>query len=124
MARVLVVEPEPTISDLLTVCLELDGHRVTTASDITDGVELLEREPVDLILTDLCSRTFAPDAFAKVAALTRVAPATPIVVATAHVRAGSVDPTTYGLAAILVKPFRAHELRALVERTLAERRRK
>jgi DNA-binding NtrC family response regulator len=90
--------------------------------DLPSGISLLQRESIDLILTDLFVDTFSPNALAELAALTRAAPATPVVLATAHARAAAYDPAQYGLTAILLKPFAARDLRDLVRRILAEQR--
>jgi DNA-binding NtrC family response regulator len=114
----LVVEDDPIIAKAITVCLQIDQHQVRTAPDVPSGVALLQREPADLILTDLFTPTFSPDAFAELATFTEMAPATPIVVTTAHARAATFDPAQYGVAAILLKPFSARDLRAVVQQIL------
>jgi CheY-like chemotaxis protein len=119
MARVLVVEDDPVSLRVFTTCLGLDHHEVQTASDIPGGVDLLRREVVDLILTDLFAEVFSPDVFAELVPFTQVAPACPLVVATAHAQAAACDPSAHGLEAIIVKPFAPHDLRALVARVLA-----
>ena len=103
------------IRDSITTCLHLDQHQVRTVGDLPSAVQLLQREPADLVLTDLFADIFSPQAFSDLAALTRVAPATPIVVTTAHAQAATYEPAQYGLAAILLKPFAPHELRAVVQ---------
>jgi DNA-binding NtrC family response regulator len=122
MAYVLVVNDKPIVTKVITTCLELDQHQVRTVSDLSGGLELLQRNPPDLIVTDLLTDAFSPTAFGTIAALRRAAPATPIVLATAHAQAAAYDPVTVGVAAIIVEPFRAYEFRSLVARVLAERR--
>jgi DNA-binding NtrC family response regulator len=119
---VLVVDDDPIVTKVITTCLELDQHQVRTASDLASGLDVLQRESPDLILTSLLTDAFAPTAFGTFGALRRVAPATPIVLATAHAQAAAYDPTTVGVAATILKPFRARELRSVVARVLAERR--
>src|SRR5438067_5741893 len=84
MARVLVVEDDQMLREVLAICLQVDDFEVCTASDLVHGVELLQREPVDLVLTDLFTPAFSPAALIELDAFTQVAPATPVVVATAH----------------------------------------
>ncbi len=120
MARVLVIDDDPILVKVATACLQLDQHQVWAASDLASGVALLQREPVDLVLTDLFAQPFAPDAFTPLAALTQVTPTAPVVVATAHAQAAAFDPARYGLAAIVLKPYSPHDLRMLVAQVLAE----
>lgn len=53
MARVLVVEDDPSTRDLLATALKIFGVRVTTASNGKDGLECLRRERPCVVLLDL-----------------------------------------------------------------------
>ncbi len=53
MARVLVVEDDPSTRDLLATALKVFGVRVTTASNGKDGLECLRRERPCVVLLDL-----------------------------------------------------------------------
>ncbi|MEW6744556.1 MAG: ATP-binding protein [Planctomycetota bacterium] len=52
--RVLVVDDEPAIGELLTQLLVSDGHEVQHCCDGLEAVDLLQRESFDVILSDLC----------------------------------------------------------------------
>jgi len=122
MAHVLVVEDDSIVAKAITTCLRLDQHEVRTASDLPNALELLQREPPDLILTSLLADTFSPAAFDALATIRQAAPATPIVLATAHPQAARSDPARYGLSAIILKPFSPSDLRAVVQGALAAQR--
>ena len=51
--RILVVEDDPSISDVVSTALRFQGHSVTQAVDGRDGLELATSEPVDLIVLDV-----------------------------------------------------------------------
>jgi DNA-binding response OmpR family regulator len=51
--RVLVVDDDALVLEALTRMLRRTGHEVHTASDFRAALEVLAREPVDLVLTDL-----------------------------------------------------------------------
>ena len=53
MARILVIDDDPTIRSLCTLALTNGGHEVATAPDGRDGVALLGRRSFDLVVTDL-----------------------------------------------------------------------
>jgi two-component system nitrogen regulation response regulator NtrX len=53
MSTVLVVDDEKGIRDVLKDILEDEGHRVHTAEDGIEGLELLSAEPIDLVLLDI-----------------------------------------------------------------------
>ncbi len=52
-SRILVVDDEPSISDILSQALEADGHAVDIASNGTEALEKIGRNRYDLILSDL-----------------------------------------------------------------------
>ncbi len=52
-ASILVVDDHAVVLDSLSVTLESEGYRVLTASDGVEALELLESQPVDLILADI-----------------------------------------------------------------------
>lgn len=51
--RVLVVEDEPHIRDLVALHLRLDGWSITTAGHGEDALRLMQSQPFDLIVLDL-----------------------------------------------------------------------
>ena len=50
--RILVVDDEATIAEVLADSFERDGHTVAVASNGAVALELLEREPFDLVVSD------------------------------------------------------------------------
>lgn len=53
MATILVVDDEPDIRSLVQLNLELDGHRVITAANGAEALELVADEVPDVMLLDL-----------------------------------------------------------------------
>ncbi|HET7340890.1 MAG TPA: response regulator [Methylomirabilota bacterium] len=51
--RVLAVEDEPEVLDVIRAMLTAAGHTVLTAASGREALELFEREPVDVVVTDL-----------------------------------------------------------------------
>jgi DNA-binding response OmpR family regulator len=51
--RILIVDDEATVRDVVRRYLELDGFRVTEAGSGTAALEMLHTEPFDLILLDI-----------------------------------------------------------------------
>lgn len=52
-SRVLVIEDEPTVADLIVDVLEEEGHRANAVSDGREGLEFLSRHSYDLVICDL-----------------------------------------------------------------------
>ena len=53
MAYILVIDDNPEFRDILRSHLEANGHRTLLASDGEQGLALLEREAIDIVLTDI-----------------------------------------------------------------------
>jgi two-component system response regulator PilR (NtrC family) len=51
--RVLVVDDERSVRELLSIVLKRDGHEVLVAEDGAAAVEVLKREHVDILITDI-----------------------------------------------------------------------
>jgi two-component system response regulator PilR (NtrC family) len=52
-ARVLVVDDERSMRELLSIVLKRDGHDVLVAEDGPSAVELMRRERIDILITDI-----------------------------------------------------------------------
>ncbi len=53
MTRVLVIDDEPAIADVLRMLLEFRGHEVLTADDGSRGFATAQRQSPDVIVLDL-----------------------------------------------------------------------
>jgi two-component system response regulator PilR (NtrC family) len=51
--RILVVDDEPSMRDMLRIVLRRDGYDVQVAENGRQAIALLQREPVDLLLSDI-----------------------------------------------------------------------
>ncbi len=122
MARILIVEDEPSNAEIAFTILMHAGHEVTIAVNGQIALDLLAHQPVDLVLMDVLMP--AMDGLAATRAIRRD-PALahlPIVGVTAV-----IDPTmgqtllAAGMNAVLTKPYRNRELREIVDVHLAGR---
>jgi len=50
---VLMIEDDPAVADMYKLRLEVDGYRVTVATDGSSGLELARQAPPDLIYLDV-----------------------------------------------------------------------
>src|SRR5260370_25534653 len=51
--RVLVVEAQPTLAQIIAEVLEADGHEVETAANGLLALDKIEARPYDLLISDL-----------------------------------------------------------------------
>lgn len=121
MARILLVDDEEPLRTLLKRGLELDGHRVTTASDGGDGLERLNEAggAFDLLLTDI--RMPMMDGIALALAAKRDHPSLTILLMTGFAEQRERAQGLEGVVAdVLMKPFTLADARAAVRRALRD----
>ena len=113
MAKILVIDDDEVIAELLQSVLAEDGHSVTALPSL-DG-EL--PQSVQLVITDLVDTSpyTVTDAGAWVAEVRRRIPGVPVVVCTAHHDAAN-DGDGMAADAVLTKPFDLEALLMLVDR--------
>ncbi|MEJ6021268.1 sigma 54-interacting transcriptional regulator [Ramlibacter sp. PS4R-6] len=121
MARILIVDDDPTLLRLLQMRLEGEGHEVLQAASGEAALALLDRELPELLVTDL--RMGGMDGLQLFEAVHRRHPLLPVVMLTAHgTIPDAVKALQRGVFGYLPKPFEARELLAEVERALAASR--
>ena len=110
--RILVVEDEAAIRDLITINLELVGYKVFTAEDGLKAKEFLEKNCVDLILLDVMIPGM--DGFTLINEIKKYD--TPIIFVTARESVlDRVKGLRLGADDYIVKPFETVELLARIE---------
>ncbi len=121
--RVLAIDDQPVILDLIVAMGQSLGYRVATAGSGHDGIILAEQERFDVILTDLA----LPDlsGFEVAVRLRRLQPDTPIILVTgwkADLDASRL--ASSGISQVLYKPFRIEQLTDVVQGAVADFRKK
>jgi DNA-binding response OmpR family regulator len=116
MARILVVEDEPTVSDVVARYLRREGYQVDAASDGVEGLRLaLERQP-DLVVLDVMLPGL--DGL-EVCRQLRATRQTPVIMLTARAEDGdAVVGLALGADDYVRKPFSPPELVARVKAVL------
>jgi CheY-like chemotaxis protein len=112
MPRIVVCEDDPVVLKLLQVALRETGYELLTASDGAAGLELIERERPDAILTDV---TMPRMTGLELADAVRARPDLahiPILFLSASAQRTQLEEGfRHGATAYVTKPFRAAELR-------------
>ena len=120
-AHVLVVDDEPQLRDLLTDALTRDGFRVSACSEGRAALAHIEREGVELLLTDL--RMPGMDGLELIQRAREISPRLGCVLVTAFASTETaVQALRRGADDYLTKPFGLEDLRQVVRRVLRVRR--
>jgi DNA-binding NtrC family response regulator len=121
MSNILIIEDEARMRRLLELDLAEAGFQTASAATAEEGLDILRRDHVDLVLTDLKLPGLGGLEF--LAAAKRLHAALPVVVMTAY---GSVETAVEAMKAgasdYVLKPFSLAEIRMVVERELDVRR--
>ena len=119
-ARVLVIDDEENIRDILTDILVTGDHDVVTAADGQEGLRKLEEDDFDLVFTDLGLPGMS--GYDVAAAVKKKRPGVPVGLVTGW--GATLDPEkakAHGVDLVLSKPFRFDQVLKLVDQALAAR---
>jgi two-component system phosphate regulon response regulator OmpR len=118
--RLLIVEDDPEMRDLLRKVLEKEGYRVSVSGDGHQALNAFDRETFDLVVTDMLMP--CDGGLELLETLHRTHPSLPVIIVTAfgdwHSYSRALE---LGAAAFISKPLRMAELIAAVHAALAGR---
>ncbi len=117
MALVLVVEDESGIAELLDTVLTDEGHRVRTAMNGKEGLDLLAQERPDLVFCDYMMPVMDGAAMLDAIAADPTLRGIPVVMMSA-MREAAVAERCAGYVTFMHKPFKLPELLDVVGRVL------
>ena len=118
MIRILVVDDEPRVADVLAMVLTTPTRQVDTCNHPSVALERLADTPYDLLITDL--RMPGMDGLALLERARALDPDLPVVLVTAHGSVpAAVNALQRGAVDFLEKPFDNDRVRTTVARALA-----
>jgi len=119
--KVLIVDDEKYICDIIVEALSADNYTTTAISDPAEAIEYLQTNSVDLVLTDLMMGTYSGLQIMETA-MTHHTDAT-VILMTAHPTVQTaISVLKKGAYDFLVKPFKLELLRATIRRGLEHQR--
>ena len=115
--KALIIDDDASVRDLLKFQLDSEGFKVTTADCGKNGIEAVEENEFDIILTDLNLPDF--DGIEMVRRCKEISPNTEIIMVTGY---GSVEKaieaTKAGAFYYVEKPVEFEELLVLIEKAV------
>ena len=116
-ARILVVDDEESIRDLLRLVLTREGYSVVTANGGEEAIEYLEAQRFDLVITDLVMPRV--NGVEVLRADRRIDPKYPVMVITGYPSVETVtELVRLGAGDYLTKPFNIDVVRMTVAKLL------
>ena len=117
MNTVLVVDDDPAVGKVLGALLHQDGLRACHAASGVEALKELDRQPVDVVITDL--RMPGMDGMELLTRVHRQLPDLPVVMLTAH---GTVDLAVEAMKAgaseFMLKPFDRQEILYVIRKVM------
>jgi DNA-binding NtrC family response regulator len=120
MAKVLLIDDEVTMVQMVTELLRREGHEVFPFSNYNAAIETLEAQRPELVITDLYldkTRTHGLEILQKARALNP--PSTVIVITAYATIETAVDAMKKGAFDYLEKPFKVDDLKMCIQRALS-----
>jgi CheY-like chemotaxis protein len=112
-ARILAIDDQPVILDLISAMCQSLGYEVQTASSAEEGLRLASQSSFDIVLTDLAMPGMSGLEVAR--KIRGIHPHTPIVLVTGwevNVAPGEFEAS--GVTEVLYKPFRIEQLTDII----------
>ncbi|MCC7265137.1 MAG: PAS domain S-box protein [Candidatus Latescibacteria bacterium] len=113
--RLLVVDDEPLVLELLPALLQ--GHQVDTACGGEEGLQALERQTYDAVITDW---VMPQTSGLEIIAAARRAPGTVVVLMTGWQQRGTTTDPLQGVDLVLPKPFERVDVERLLQQIWQE----
>lgn len=119
--KILIVDDERAIADLLKLHLEEDGYVILTAQSVDKALKELEKGPVDLVMLDIRMPGKDGFDFLKAVSTHHGRPRMPVVVMTGR---GELERLMEGIAVdgFVCKPFEMHLVIETVKKALSKKK--
>jgi two-component system response regulator PilR (NtrC family) len=119
--KILIVEDEKSMREVLKILLEGEGHEVTTASDGLEGISLIEKDIFDLIITDM--KMPKADGFEVLKRIKEISPDTIVIMITAFGNTETaIEAMKMGAYDYITKPFNIEEIRLIVRKAIEKKK--
>lgn len=117
MPKILVVDDQKSMLELLKTILERENYDVLLAANGFDALEILSHNEVDLVITDISMPKL--DGFMLLQIIKSKNPSIPVIVMTGYYDIFTKDEALKrGASRFLAKPFRPEEVIDMVSREL------
>lgn len=120
-SKILIIEDEKNMREILSMLLEGEGYMVVTAPDGTTGIEQLRKDIYDLVITDI--KMPGCDGFDVLREAKEISPETLVIMITAFgTTESAVEAMKLGAYDYIHKPFKIDEIRLVVKNAIEKKR--
>lgn len=119
--QVLVVDDDPSMQRMLKTRLEREGYQVVSAGDGEEGLDLIQKQSFNLVITDMKMPKLTGDAMAR--SVSKFNPDIPIIIMTAYGEVNeAVKVMQDGVYDYMTKPFDVEDLVGKVKKAVDRQR--
>lgn len=119
-AKILIVEDEKSMKEVLKILLDGEGYDVTASVDSIDAMNLINKDIFDMVITDI--RMPKIDGFGILKKVREVSPSTIVLMTTAFgTTESAIEAMTLGAYDYIHKPFKIDEIRIVVKKALEKK---
>lgn len=119
--RILIVEDEKSMRDVLNILMDGEGYDVTAAADSMDAMNLLNKDIFDMVITDV--RMLGFDGFEILKKVKEISPETMVIMITAFgTTEAAIEAMKMGAYDYIHKPFKIDEIRIVVSKAFEKRK--
>ncbi|MEW6215311.1 MAG: sigma-54 dependent transcriptional regulator [Nitrospirota bacterium] len=119
--KILVVEDEKNMREVLKILLEGENYKVISASDGFEGLSYIDKDIFDLVITDINKPRV--DGFELLKKIKEISPATLVIMITAFgTTETAIEAMKLGAYDYINKPFKIDEIRLIVKKAIEKKR--
>jgi two-component system response regulator PilR (NtrC family) len=119
--RILIVEDEKSMREVLKILLEEEGYDTTSAADGLEAIEKIQRDIFDLIITDI--KMPKADGFEVLKKVREISPSSIVIMITAFgTTESTLEAMKMGAYDYIHKPFKIDEIRLIINKALEKKR--
>lgn len=120
-SKILIIEDEKSMRDVLRILLEGEGYEVASAADGIEGLDWLNRDIFDLIISDI--KMPKVSGFEVLKRAREISPDTLVIMITAFgTTESAIEAMKLGAYDYIHKPFKIDEIRLIVKKAIEKRK--
>lgn len=118
--RILIVEDEKSMREVLNILLEEEGYETISAADGGDAIPKLQQDIFDIVITDI--KMPKADGFEVLKKVKEISPATIVIMITAFgTTESTIEAMKLGAYDYIHKPFKIDEIRLIINKAFEKK---
>jgi len=119
--RILIVEDEKSMREVLKILLEDEGYETISASDGQDGIRLIQEDIFDIVITDI--KMPRADGFEVLKKVKEISPTSIVIMITAFgTTESTIEAMKLGAYDYIHKPFKIDEIRLIIKKAFEKKK--